>query len=125
MVVLALHGGGCAEYDAGDARRVATLGAALWVPLPAAIPERPSARLEHARGSPVLAMWNPTGRVEDWTAEFHPATVVSRPCGRPGEPVRGYVLEFWGESAVDGRRRIVVPEHFVAADPEAWPPDDL
>jgi hypothetical protein len=120
MVVLGLQGEVCTAYDIADVTRATTLAGRMWVPLPTAIPEKPSARLEFTQGSTVLALWNCTGRREDWTTEFFVATVVSRPCDRVGEDLRGYRLDFRDVAAVDGRKEIVVPEQFVVADSEGW-----
>jgi hypothetical protein len=120
MVVLALHGDACTAYDAADVARLARLDKEQWVPLRTTIPERPTARVEHARGSTVLALWNPTGRADDWTTEFFSAAVVARPCDRAPGDARGYLLDFGHLGPADGRREIVVPEQFVVADSEGW-----
>jgi hypothetical protein len=85
---------------------------AFWTPLPTVIPDKPQQRWEFVRDSQVLALWKRSE--DDWTTEFFEAKVVSRPCDRADEPVRGYLLEFKDLGTA------VVPEHFVVAGPSAW-----
>jgi hypothetical protein len=83
-----------------------------------AIPEKPMSQYEFRVKTRVLALWNPTGRDDDWTTEFPQARVSVRPCDRAGQEIRGYLLDFGDIGKAEGRSQIVVPEKFVIADTE-------
>ena len=104
-------------YDPTDQSmpiKLIELGNDQWTPLPTIIPEKPLARWEHAKKTEVLALC-PSN--DDWSTNFYPATVISRPCDQasefPEETRRGYRLDF-------DDAQYTVPEQYVVSYMDSW-----